>query len=60
MSIKSALFYSLSCVFGGAVVIPDSREKLHQWILEMHKAQIELLKIDWGKPGLKIDNKTEK
>ena len=52
MSIKSAILFSLSCVFGGSVVVPASREKLHQWILEMHRAQIELLKIDWGKPGI--------
>ncbi len=53
MKIRSALLFSLSCVFGGSVVVPASREKLHQWVLEMHRAQIELLKIEWGKPGIK-------
>ena len=26
-------------------------KNMHQWLLEMHRAQIELLKIDWGQPG---------
>ncbi len=51
MSIKSVLFVAFSCVFGGTVAVPKSREKLHEWVLKMHRAQIELLKIEWGKPG---------
>ncbi len=29
----------------------DIPKDLHRWVLKMHKAQIELLKIDWGSPG---------
>jgi len=35
----------------GAWTSPDLPKKMHHWLLEMHKAQIELLKIDWGQPG---------
>jgi hypothetical protein len=31
---------------------PVSQAKLRVWLLEMHAKQIELLKIDWGQPGL--------
>lgn len=51
MSTKSALYIAFSCLFGGSVIVPASREKMHQWIIEMHLAQIELLNIDWGQPG---------
>jgi len=37
--------------FLGAGVSPDLPNDMHKWLLEMHKAQIELLKIDWGQPG---------
>jgi len=29
----------------------SAQQKLRDWALEMHAAQIELLKIDWGQPG---------
>lgn len=29
----------------------DPRVVLREWVLEMHRAQFELLKIDWGNPG---------
>ncbi len=35
----------------GATSSPDLPNNMHQWLLEMHAAQIELLKIDWGQPG---------
>jgi hypothetical protein len=37
--------------FLGVNVSPDLPKDMRQWILEMHAAQIELLKIDWGQPG---------
>lgn len=37
--------------FLGASVSPDLPKNMHHWLLEMHKAQIDLLKIDWGQPG---------
>lgn len=37
--------------FLGVDVSPDLPKDMRQWILEMHAAQIELLKIDWGQPG---------
>lgn len=30
----------------------DAKINLRIWLLEMHAKQIELLKIDWGQPGL--------
>lgn len=38
--------------FLGANVSPETSKSMHKWLLEMHTAQIELLKIDWGQPGL--------
>lgn len=35
----------------GASVSPNLPKDMHQWLLEMHKAQVELLKIEWGQPG---------
>ncbi len=35
----------------GGSVSPELPKNIHLWLLEMHKAQIELLKIDWGNPG---------
>lgn len=37
--------------FLGFASSPESQTNLKDWILEMHAAQIELLKIDWGQPG---------
>ena len=37
--------------FLGANTVPELPKDLHHWLLEMHAAQIELLKIDWGQPG---------
>jgi len=47
MSIKKALFFALSIYFGGQA-INLSPQKFHEWVMDMHKAQIKLLKIDWG------------
>lgn len=30
----------------------ESQTKLRIWLLEMHAKQIDLLKIEWGQPGL--------
>jgi len=35
----------------GAAVSPELPKDMHQWLLETHKAQVELLKIEWGQPG---------
>ena len=35
----------------GGFFNPDLPDNMHRWLLEMHAAQIELLKIDWGQPG---------
>ena len=35
----------------GTAVSPELPDDMRRWILEMHKAQVELLKIDWGQPG---------
>ena len=37
--------------FLGVNVSPDLPKNMRQWLLEMHAAQIQLLKIDWGQPG---------
>ena len=37
--------------FIGSSVSPEWPKNIHRWLLEMHRAQIELLKIDWGQPG---------
>ena len=37
--------------FLGAGVSPELPKDMHRWLLEMHAAQTELLKIDWGQPG---------
>jgi hypothetical protein len=29
----------------------DLPRDMHRWLLDMHSAQVELLKIDWGRPG---------
>lgn len=55
MSLGSIVRYSLllagvSGVFGGAEV-RRTPEELRRWILKMHRAQVELLKMDWGNPG---------
>lgn len=47
MSIKKALYFALAIFFGGKV-LTYSPQELHEWVLKMHRAQIELLKIDWG------------
>ncbi len=35
----------------GAGSSTDLPKDMRRWLLEMHTAQIELLKIDWGNPG---------
>ena len=37
--------------FLGNSVSPDLPKDMHRWVLEMHTAQVELLKIDWGQTG---------
>jgi len=37
--------------FLGSKVATEPPKDIHQWLLEMHAAQVELLKIDWGQPG---------
>ncbi len=44
------LIFLVSVLSG--VVLPRLPNEMHAWILKMQKAQIELLKIDWGQPGL--------
>ncbi len=56
MSISKPVRYSLllagvSTFFGGSE-IRQAPQNLRIWLLEMHAQQIELLKIDWGQPGL--------
>lgn len=46
----SLLLAGLSGLFGGTE-IRRPPEELRRWILKMHEAQIELLKMDWGNPG---------
>ena len=46
----SLVLLGLSGVIGG-FEIRSTPEELRKWILEMHKAQIKLLKMDWGNPG---------
>jgi hypothetical protein len=31
--------------------VADPRLVLREWALEMHRAQVDMLKIDWGNPG---------
>jgi len=35
----------------GASVTPELPSDMRRWLLDMHAAQVELLKIDWGQPG---------
>jgi hypothetical protein len=51
--IKSKLLLSALGFAGflGMNAEPELPKNMHQWLIEMHKAQIELLKIDWGQPG---------
>jgi len=37
--------------FFGAAFSPELPKDMRHWLLEMHAAQIELLKIDWGQSG---------
>jgi len=37
--------------FLGTKVSPELPKDMRRWILEMHLAQVELLKIEWGQPG---------
>ena len=46
------LFIPLSLAGLIGISEPENLQKqLHEWFIEMHAAQIELLKIDWGQPG---------
>ncbi len=29
----------------------DPAAVLHRWVLEIHRREVEMLKIDWGNPG---------
>jgi len=56
MSISKPLRYALlltgiGTFFGGSE-IRVAPQGLRIWLLEMHTKQIELLKINWGQPGL--------
>ncbi|MBP7843517.1 MAG: hypothetical protein KA116_01760 [Proteobacteria bacterium] len=44
------LIFLVSVLSG--VALPSLPNEMHAWILKMQKAQIELLKIDWGQPEL--------
>ena len=47
----------LSLGLGGFSFMPKpllNPKAMHLWLIEMHQAQIELLKINWGNPGLEI------
>lgn len=51
MKIKT-FFTSLGFAgFLGAAVSPELPRDMHRWLLEMHRAQVNLLKIEWGQPG---------
>lgn len=51
MNIKTIISVLGFARFLGASVSPEIPKNMHRWLLEMHAAQIELLKIDWGQPG---------
>jgi len=52
--LKSKLIISALGFAGlfGAGVSPELPKDMHRWLLEMHAAQIDLLKIKWGQPGI--------
>lgn len=52
MGIKKALGLLGLSGFLGFVGSPESQTRLRVWLLEMHVRQVELLKIEWGQPGL--------
>jgi len=56
MSISKPLRYALLLAgvgtYFGESEIRLAPQDLRIWLLEMHAKQIELLKIDWGQPGL--------
>jgi hypothetical protein len=35
----------------GASAAPELPKDMHHWLIEMHSAQVDLLKINWGQPG---------
>ena len=37
--------------FLGVKTSVEAPKDMRKWLLEMHAAQVELLKIDWGQPG---------
>ena len=37
--------------FLGVKTPVEAPKDMRKWLLEMHAAQVELLKIDWGQPG---------
>lgn len=51
ISTKNLGLIGLGILFGsGEVKIPTV--DFHAWLISFHKAQVELLRIDWGDPGL--------
>ena len=50
--IQNKLFI-LSTLAGllGFGISTGAPKNLHRWVLEMQRAQIDLLKINWGNPG---------
>ena len=48
---KMTLLLALVGVFGGAQT-DFTRASFRDWLTSMHKAQVKLLRIDWGDPGL--------
>lgn len=56
MSMPFALKRCLQALgFSGLVGLassPENQTSLRIWLLEVHAKQVELLKVDWGQPGL--------
>ena len=51
---KVAKYAFVLLAFSGVFEVAEKYEaprNLRRWVLEMHRAQIELLKMDWGNPG---------
>lgn len=51
MSIRHFIMALGFAGFIGRSVSTEVPKNMYHWLLEMHRAQIELLKIDWGQPG---------
>ena len=51
MNIKSLIIAVGFTGLLGKAVSPDLPKDMRRWLLEMHMAQVEMLKINWGQPG---------